>query len=374
MCAHGCHVGGSRTAGCVQPKSGPMLASRAWRHSGRSGWVPRLATLLVVIVLIGCPQVEQPMVIGAHLGWIGYQPLFLADDHGALSALNVRSAPMLTLPTAQQALRDGRVHALFGTLDEAIRLLADGFPVRIVLVATDSSDGADGIVAGPHIRTVADLRDRSIGMIGFGVGGFILSRALELNGLTADAIRIVPLSVDRQIAAFRAGTVDAIVTFEPLMQQARTAGGHVIFDSRQMPGELLDVLMVHADLSEERITRLRLVLDIWFDRVGSLMERDRTDLAAIAERVGREVADVPDLLRKIRFLQRREVDYLLNGRRPRLVAVADRMQRAMIQDGLLKGPVAVEEMVDAELIASLYGDRTRRVGRALAAAHTRSFF
>jgi len=339
------------------------------RRHGHRWWGLVGLICLALFTLTGCPQTEEPLVVGAHMSWIGYQPLFLADDRGDLAPSGVRLVSMLNLPAAQSAIRHGRVDAIFGTLDEALRFRATGTNIMVILVSADSSLGADAIIGQAEVSSIKALRSRRVGLIGFGLSGYILMRALEQNGMTIDDIEIVPLAMDRQIEAFRNREVDAIVTFDPLIHEAHKAGGHTLFDTREMPGESIDVLMVRGDVTDADLDRLRHLLSLWFDSVTRALSGESRAIMLIGKRLGLAEAEVTDSLQKIRFLPPEEVKDLLAGREAKLIPVAERMQQTMLHNGLMEQPVAISELLAPQFNARLYDGLPRTYAGHLQPAH-----
>ena len=79
-----------------------------------------------------------------------------------------------------------------------------------------------------------------------------------------DAVRIKHLDVNQHEAAYRAGEVDAVVTFEPFNTRLKELGAREIFSSREIPGEIVDVLVVHEDIHRTRLDDLRHLTQSWF--------------------------------------------------------------------------------------------------------------
>jgi len=47
--------------------------------------------------------------------------------------------------------------------------------------------------------------------------------------------------------AFKKRQVDAIVTFEPVKSELLSSGANILFDSHQIPGRIVDVLVVRKN-------------------------------------------------------------------------------------------------------------------------------
>lgn len=71
------------------------------------------------------------------------------------------------------------------------------------------------------------------------------------------------------------GQVDAIVTFEPTRSRLLAAGGHEVFSSASMPGEVADVLVVTANTARQRAPELRKLIATWYAAADSMRTQPR---------------------------------------------------------------------------------------------------
>src|SRR5215471_19764041 len=84
------------------------------------------------------------------------------------------------------------------------------------------------------------------------LGAFVLSRALAINGMQASDVNVVHLESNEQPEAFAKGQVDGAVTFDPYRGQFLRAGANTLFDSSQIPGEIVDLLAVRESVIDSK--------------------------------------------------------------------------------------------------------------------------
>ena len=99
----------------------------------------------------GCSQ-GQLLKVGIH-PWVGYESLELAQQFKWLPE-GVELVHKEELNTSGAALQAGQVDAACLTLDEVLRLRAEGTPVTVGLVF-DVSAGADALLVRPGIERLA---------------------------------------------------------------------------------------------------------------------------------------------------------------------------------------------------------------------------
>ena len=109
-----------------------------------------------------------------------------------------------------------------------------------------------------------DLRGKRVAVESGALGAFVMSRALTLNGMKASDVNIVHLESNEHPAAFKQGSVDGAVTFDPFRSQMLGSGAQTLFDSSQIPGEIVDLLAVRASVLEKNPQAVQAVLASWF--------------------------------------------------------------------------------------------------------------
>jgi NitT/TauT family transport system substrate-binding protein len=219
----------------------------AQRHCHNAAWRGVAALLLVWLagVLAACePAPQPPLKVGIN-PWVGYDPLVLARDKDLLDKRQVKVIELSSSSDSLRHFRNGLLHAAALTLDEALRLADEGVDLRIVGVLSESA-GADVVAARSDIREPGQLRGKVLAVEKTTVGALMLQRLLQAARLQPHEVQVLNMEASQHLAALRSGRVDAVVTFEPLAGAMRREGYRVIFDSRQMPGDIVDVLVVHA--------------------------------------------------------------------------------------------------------------------------------
>lgn len=172
-------------------------------------------------LLAGCGPARK-LRIASHV-WPGYELMFLARSLGWLDERRASLLETASATASMQAIADGRADGAALTLDEVLRVRADGVPLSVVLVF-DISAGADVLLARPGIESLAGLKGRRIGFEQGAVGTLMLDHALREAGLAAGEVVQVPLPFDRHEAAWREGALDALITFEPVAGRLVGAG------------------------------------------------------------------------------------------------------------------------------------------------------
>lgn len=311
-----------------------------------------LACVAMLLSLLGCArQPETALRIGTNV-WIGSEPLYLSRELGRLDPAAVQ---LVEYPSASEVLRAFRNQAIDGmviSLDELFGLAADGLQPRIILVV-DVSHGADVVVGRRGMRTMRDLKGKSVAVESSALGAFVLSRALAINGMQAGDVNVVHLESNEQPSAFAKGDVDGAVTFDPYRAQFLRAGANTLFDSTQIPGEIVDLLAVRANVIDEDPKALRALLTGWFDAI-DYMKREPKDAA---RRMGiRQQTTGEQFLEAERGLHVPSVEEnlrMLGGPEPELAVTGRRLMALMLDAKLLRSGVEIERLLAPGPLADL---------------------
>jgi NitT/TauT family transport system substrate-binding protein len=306
---------------------------------------PLALLLLAMLAFVsGCMrESELPLRIGTNV-WIGSEPLYLARD---LKYLDRSTVQLVEYPSASEVSRAFRNQAIDGmviSLDELFVLAVDGLQPKVVVVA-DVSLGADVVVGRAGMRTMQDLRGKRVAVESAALGAFVLSRALAINGMQASDVNMVHLESNEHPAAFKQGQVDGAVTFDPYRTQMLEAGAHTLFDSTQIPGEIVDLLAMRASAIEKNPRAVHALLTGWFKAL-EYLEREPKDAAgrmAVREQITGE--QFLQALKGLHIPSRAENVTMLAGTAPSLVVSGHHLMTLMVDAKLLRSSIDIEGLL-----------------------------
>lgn len=311
------------------------------------------ALLLVGLAcaLAGCDSTPERMRIATNL-WVGYQPLFLARERGFIDGDVYRLIEFGTNRESLRAFRNGEVEVAALTLDEVMRLRADGLDARVVLVL-DDSQGADALVAAPSVNSLAELKNKRIAVEPGAVGAYMLSRMLQKASLSIGDVSIVRLDAPAHVEALAANQVDAVITYEPMRSQALAQGARELFSSRDIPGEIVDVLAVRGDVLGRQGAALAGLAEGWFSALDAYRALPAESAGTMAPRIGLDGAAFVAAMSNLHFPDRQENCRMLSGEAAALYPVAANLASVMRDNGLLKRPANLNQLLDSRVIEAL---------------------
>lgn len=176
-------------------------------------------------------------------------------------------------------------------------------------------------------------------MEGSALGAYTLTRALELHGLVLEDVQLVQLEVYEHEKAYQEGRIDAVVTFEPVRTQLLDAGAQELFSSREIPGEIVDVLVLHKDHLAVYREHIKSLTNGWFRALEYLQKNPDDAAKRMSGRLKISPEQVIQGYAGLKLPNREENIRLLTGKSPGLLASAERLQKVMIAKELLKAPM-----------------------------------
>lgn len=321
------------------------------RRAGQllSSLVTTAVVTLAALAGAGCAREPQaPLLVGTHV-WPGFEPLYLAREAGYYHPGAVRLVEYTTGSDGIRAFRAGAIDAVALTLDEGL-LLAETSPDIVIVLVMDASHGGDAILTQPRWSGLRELAGKRVGLETTALGAYVLTRALQTVGLTSKDVRIVPMETMEQERAFKNGRVDAVVTYEPFRTRLLALGARQVFDSRQMPGEIVDVLVVRRAAAAQHREQVGQVVQAWFKALDLLRTERRRALGVMARREQLSAEQFGRALDGLRFFDLGENRALLAGPDPGLLPTARRLGEVMQAHRLLERAPVLTQLLDGTFV------------------------
>jgi NitT/TauT family transport system substrate-binding protein len=140
------------------------------------------------------------------------------------------------------------------------------------------------VLARPDILTPEQISGKRIGLENNALGALMLHKLLEAAKLPESAVTLVDCPPEVQVDAWRNDTIDVVITYEPAATAQQRLGAKRIFDSRQMPDTIFDVLAVRTDRADARQDALRDIAAAHFRGLSHIQKNRHDALHRIAAR------------------------------------------------------------------------------------------
>jgi len=175
---------------------------------------------------------------------------------------------------------------------DGLSIPAGGGVDTTALIIGDFSNGNDGIILKDESELDAIL-GQDVNLVELSVSHYLLARALDSIGASERDLNVVNTSDADMIATYQVSSVTSVVTWNPLLSEIlEQDNANLVFDSAQIPGEIIDIMMVNTDVLEANPDFGRALVGAWYEAM-SIMAGD--DEAAIEARTAMGIAAGTDL-------------------------------------------------------------------------------
>lgn len=205
-----------------------------------------LLLVLALALAAGCAQKEQPGDTAGNapaklkIGSLTNEenlPILVAQEKGYFTAenLEVELIPMQSPVELQSTFQSGELDGMMTDIMIALMLKGAGVDLRITSIALGSTpqEGRFAIVAAPNsdIRTVQDLRGKSIGISSNSIIEYVTDGILAQAGMSpSDVKKITVAKIPVRVEMLLNNQIDAITVPDPHISNAVARGARVIAD------------------------------------------------------------------------------------------------------------------------------------------------
>ena len=299
---------------------------------------------------------DNSVKITMHL-WPGYYHSFIAQERGFFQdeGVNVELVINENIDDNLQYFKEGKADAAFGLQSDAMLLFAEGVPLKIVYI-TDFSNGGDVIVSKLDIKTIADLKGKTVSVDKLnGFNHIFLVELLRINGLSESDVTVVPLIASEVPEALKDGRIDAGQTWEPYESQAIDDGYRKLASSAEVPGIITDVLMFHSKFVEERPDDVKKII-IALDR--ALEYRDRDQLRSykiMSDATGASPSSLKKTVQGNTFpnLEENKEAFTESEKLTSLFYSGKIISDFFIDKGIISAPINLKDLLATEIIMDL---------------------
>jgi NitT/TauT family transport system substrate-binding protein len=220
--------------------------------------IKRTLSLILISLFAAAPiaAADKPSFVVGWSVYVGWNPWYYMGKSGILKKwadkynVNIRVQRFDYAPSLD-AFVAKNVDACAMTNMEALDMPAASGIDTTAIITGDYSNGNDALLARNNL-TLQQLPGKKVLLVQKTVSEYLYERAMTLNGLESQIKRVKLVNTsDSDIATAFIGDTsqDAIVTWKPLVSQvAKAKGVKMLFNSSQIPGEIVDLMVVRTDI------------------------------------------------------------------------------------------------------------------------------
>lgn len=175
----------------------------------------------------------------------------------------------------------GQFDACTMTNMDALTIPAAGGVDSTALIVGDFSDGNDGVILKGENKTLQDIEGQRVNLVELSVSHYLLARALETVDMSERDVQVVNTSDADLVAVWNTGDVTSVVTWNPLLNEiVSQPDSNLVFDSSQIPGEIMDLLVVNTETLEQHPELGKALVGAWYEIMSTMSDDGATGIAA----------------------------------------------------------------------------------------------
>jgi NitT/TauT family transport system substrate-binding protein len=185
--------------------------------------------------------------------WVGFGPVHLAKELGYFKEEGIEVNEILDddMPNAVAAMERGDIDCYLRTVGEYQGLRRRKDTQGIIIGTIDLSTGGDGWVADGSIKSVCDLKGKTIAVEPNLPARLIMQMALKKQcNMSIKDTTLTDIAAADAIGVFGDKKVAAVGSYEPVLSQVVTAsaarGAHILTSSKDQKDLILDIIMAHT--------------------------------------------------------------------------------------------------------------------------------
>lgn len=244
--------------------------------------------------------------IGIH-AWPGNCPFYLARElnYFAKSKLEVEIIDLEKEESRIERFTDKDVDLFVLTLDNAI-LAKEKIKDLKIITALNQSIGGDGLIANKNITNFNELKGKKIAVEKNWVSHFFLLYLLDRNKINSKDIELVHLKGSDIGAALISSKVDAAVTFEPWLTQAKNlSGGNLLASTVEYP-VIYDVLVAKEETINARRDEISALISDWGRAVNHFYNNFKESSNIVAHSLMISKAELVSQLDKLKLFNKED--------------------------------------------------------------------
>ena len=254
-------------------------------------FVTGIAALAIAVLTSAAAFAGETKIAWSH--YTGWEPLGVIQSSGLMDEWNKKMGTdvefvyigdyvdSITLYAA------GQFAGVAVTNMDVLAIAGVGGRASIALIVGDYSDGNDGLVLKGV--TLDQINDRTVNLVEFSVSHYLLARCAQIKGFDMDRLELEN-TTDADIPALMETSDTAVaVSWNPMLMSIRSmAGVETVCTSKDIPGEIIDMVVVGDEVTD---VEQKALVGAWFEMMALIEARDPDTLAALAEQAGSSVTD-----------------------------------------------------------------------------------
>jgi len=296
--------------------------------------------------------------------YVGWMPWAYGDEQGIVKKwadkydIDIDVVQINDYIESINQYTSGQFDACTMTNMDALTIPAAGGVDSTALIVGDFSNGNDGVVL-KGTDSLADIKGQSVNLVELSVSHYLLARGLDTVGLSERDIKVVNTSDADMVAIYGTDDVTAVTTWNPLLNEILSMpNSHKVFDSSQIPGEIIDLLVINTETLKKNPKLGKALTGAWYEIMATMSAAGDKGIAArtaMAEASATDLAGYDAQLASTEMFYTPTAALELTGSK-QLVSTMQNVAEFSFKHGLLGEGAPDAGFIGIETPAGIYGD------------------
>lgn len=232
------------------------------------------------------------------VSWPTNEMFYLAKEKGIFkkNGLDVTINEFSSTTESSNAFIGGKTDFCTYASSETIAPFAQGGDLNVVLV-TDKSNGCEGLIAKKGIKSIKDLKGKTIATQQYSVDHMFLLTLLDDAGMSSKDVKIVDMTIEQAGNAFVAGQCDAACIWDPYFSKAKKAGGTVLYSSADDPNLITDALAASSNIIKKNPDAVKAMIKSYYDAIDYWKANQAEASKFMGDKMGMTAADFDAMMK-----------------------------------------------------------------------------
>jgi NitT/TauT family transport system substrate-binding protein len=310
----------------------------------KSARLSLVLALLACVALPGAHAAEKKSFKFAWSIYAGFMPWVYAEQSGILKKWADKYGITIELTQFNDYVESinqytaGEFDGVLAAQMDALTIPAAGGVDTTVLILGDYSNGNDGLAIKGQGKTLADLKGLKVSLVELSVSHYLLARALAKAGLAESDVKTENISDADYVPVWNASETVAIAAWKPGLSTIQASpDASMVFDSAQIPGEIMDVAVVNTATLSDNPAFGKALVGAWYETLAAMRGDGETAKAArtlMAEASGTDLAGYDSQIATT-YLYHEPAEAVAFMRDPKLTGIMDLVTTFAFEHGLL---------------------------------------
>jgi NitT/TauT family transport system substrate-binding protein len=313
----------------------------------RSLW--KAAAVAALLVVPATASAQGTKVSIGISGWTGFAPLTLAKEAGIFKK-NGLDVTIRKIPQKDRhlAIASGDIQCAATTVETWIIWNANGVATKQIF-QLDKSYGADGMVVRNDIKSIKDLKGKTVLASAPGTAPyFTLAWFLKKNGLSVKDVTVANLEPAAAAQAFISGQGEAAMTYEPYLSKVREAPdkGKIIATTLDYP-MVMDTFGCTPKFIAENKAAAKALADSYFQAVEMIGKEQAKSYEIMGADVKQTGAQFGNSAKYLRWQDRAANQKFFAGE---LQAFSKEAANLLLEIGIIKKAPNIADIIDTSFL------------------------